>query len=114
MRRHPEWQNSIPVPVNGTTEIIDVKNIEWFEANGNYVIIRIKDQKLLIRSTIRGLMNKLDKTEFTHVHMSLVVMNEYITDISSKGNGKFILEINSHVNLESSKSFKENIIKLKS
>lgn len=58
-----------------------LKEIEWIEAKGDYVLIHTPKQDFFIHSTMKGLSERLGTAEFVRVHRSFIVRLDQIFDI---------------------------------
>ena len=58
------------------------ENILWFESNGNYTTIYLKENKRrVIRQTLSELHEQLPKISFIRIHKSYLVNKQYIVEI---------------------------------
>ncbi len=58
-----------------------LKEIEWIEAKGDYVLIHTPKQDYFIHSTMKRLSERLGTAEFVRVHRSFIVRLDQIFDI---------------------------------
>lgn len=65
---------------NGSFIKVDVREILWIEAQGDYISINTKDNKrYTIHSTMKSIESKLDDSLFMRVHRSYIISLENIT-----------------------------------
>ena len=57
----------------GSEIVVDVADIEWIEASGNYAILHVGAETFEIRSSLAKLESELDAKRFVRVHKSHVV-----------------------------------------
>lgn len=57
----------------GRDFLIAAEDIEWLQAAGNYVNLRVRGHDYPLRSTIAGIEARLDATRFQRVHRSYIV-----------------------------------------
>ncbi|MDR9414722.1 MAG: LytTR family DNA-binding domain-containing protein [Gracilimonas sp.] len=88
-----------------TYHIVKTKKIHWLESDGNYVRIYSNGQKYLLRATLKGLLQKLDNTEFQQIHRSTVVNIEFIQKIKKTMYGEFIVILKNGEELKMSRSY---------
>ena len=74
-------QEFIFVKTDNKLEKIWVKDILFIEALANYVAIYLVDKKLVIHSTLKGLLEKLPAAEFIQPHKSYLVHTKAISSI---------------------------------
>jgi len=90
-----------------TYHILKTKTISWLEADGNYVCIRSEGQKFLLRTTLKGLLKKLDRTIFQQIHRSTVVNIDYVQKIKRTVYGEFYVVMINGEKLKMSRSYKD-------
>jgi hypothetical protein len=57
----------------GREFLIAANDIEWIQASGNYVNLRVRGHDYPLRSTIAGIEERLDPARFVRVHRSYIV-----------------------------------------
>ena len=73
--------NNIFIKTSSKIVNLDVTTILYFEAMGDYVNIKTKDNKYVIHSTMKQLEEKLADRDFIRVHRSFIVGIKHIKDI---------------------------------
>lgn len=73
----------IPIPMNGYTELINLDDVFYFEANTNYCYIHIKDIKpVLVAKTLKEFERQLsNNNEFIRIHQSYMINSNHIQKI---------------------------------
>lgn len=66
---------------NGILLKINLKEILWIEALGDYMTINTIEKKYTIHSTMKMIESKLDPHKFIRVHRSSIISIDYITSI---------------------------------
>jgi hypothetical protein len=90
----------------GREFLIQVCNIEWIEASGNYANIHIKDSVYPMRITMEKL-EKLLPTSFTRIHRSTIVNLEHIQEIQPLDTGDHQVTLRSKKMLTLSRRYRE-------
>lgn len=85
---------------------VEINDIQFIEAFGNYTKIITPIETIVIRGKISTLLEKLPKNKFLQVHKSFAVAPKYINSI--EGNRIFIVD---HI-VPIGKMFKENVVQL--
>jgi len=95
----------------GITNIISSNEIDWINADGNYVELHCKNIMHLYRSTISTLEFDLQKNGFIRIHRSTLINNSAIKRVrylNSNNQYKFILHDGEE--LLSARSYKERVV----
>ena len=61
---------------------LDLSDVHWFEAEGNYISIHTAETKYFIRKTMGKLEERLDPAHFLRVHRGLIVNLAHMTEIA--------------------------------
>jgi two-component system LytT family response regulator len=74
-------------------DLVDVADVDWAEASGNYVRLHLGEQEIRVRSTFEALVERLDPTRFLRIHRSIVINADRLRQISmwSRGEAMVIL-----------------------
>lgn len=60
---------------------VRLDEIQWVEAQGDYVMIHTPEDRHMVHSTMKGMANKLPDQDFVRVHRSFIVRIDQIEDI---------------------------------
>jgi DNA-binding LytR/AlgR family response regulator len=71
----------------GRKFLVPAADIEWLQASGNYVNLRIREHDYPSRSTIAGIESKLDPRRFACVHRSYIVNLDLVASIEPLDTG---------------------------
>lgn len=71
----------------GRDFLIAAEDIEWLQAAGNYVNLRIRGHDYPLRSTIAGIEARLDAARFQRVHRSYIVNLDRIASLEPLDSG---------------------------
>ena len=69
---------------------IAIGDIHWIEADGNYLLLHVGDQRHRIRETLGQLTEQLDPRLFVRVHRSATVNVSYIREVQPWFGGDYI------------------------
>jgi hypothetical protein len=85
----------------GKEIMVEVADIEWIEAAGNYAVLHVGGETLEIRSSLTKLESELDPKRFVRVHKSYVVNVARITEVTPwvSGDWRIRLQDGAEVNL---------------
>ncbi|MES2285839.1 MAG: LytTR family DNA-binding domain-containing protein [Bacteroidota bacterium] len=98
-------QDYLFVKVNGTIIKINMKEILWVEALGDYININTSEKKYTIHSTMKTVENKLGDDKFIRVHRSYIISISNINSIDDN-----IIVINKQL-IPVGQVYKEKLIK---
>jgi hypothetical protein len=71
----------------GRDFLVAAADIEWLQAAGNYVNLRVRGHDYPLRSTIAGVEAKLDPQRFARVHRSYLVNLDHVVSIEPLESG---------------------------
>ena len=84
---------------------VQVADIEWVEAEGNYAALHVSDRVHLVRYTMKTLEQRLDPAIFARVHRSAIVNVSSIVRAEPLGHGEYRLHLERGAQLESSRAY---------
>lgn len=88
---------------------IDTSDVIYIESEEKYAGIFTRDDKYLIRETMKNLEEKLDLSVFIRIHRCYIVNINYIKEIEKWSHGEFQLTLLDGRKLRVSRSYKENL-----
>lgn len=71
----------------GREFLVAANDIEWIQASGNYVNLRVRGHDYPLRSTIAGIEARLDPSRFAKIHRSYIVNLDQIVSIETLDTG---------------------------
>lgn len=81
-------------------------DIDWAEADGNYVRLHTGRRVHLVRERMSGFLEKVDPQRFVRIHRSCVVNVDRIARLSAHGHaGEYLLELHDGTRIRSSRSY---------
>jgi two-component system LytT family response regulator len=81
IKRQDKYVDRLPVSENGRILFVKAKEIDWVEADGNYVRVHVGARTHEIRGTLNSLERKLDPRDFLRIHRSTIVNVHLIKEI---------------------------------
>lgn len=93
----------------GRDFLIATADIEWAQAAGNYVNLRVRGHDYPLRSTLNGLEARLDTTRFVRVHRSYLVNLDQIIAIEPVDSGDARLHLRDQSRLPCSRRYRETL-----
>lgn len=86
---------------------LNVDEIDWIEAEGNYVHIYSGDKNYMIRDTMKKMVDKLDSNTFFRIHRSTIVNVDKINGLEQWFHGDYKVTLKSGKQLTLSRNYKE-------
>jgi two-component system LytT family response regulator len=96
----------------GRIRFLKTEEVDWIEAAGNYVRLRIADETHLLRETMAGIESKLDPRKFIRIHRSTIVNLERVKEIYPKLYGEYIVTLRDGTQLTMSRGYREKLAEL--
>lgn len=93
----------------GRIIFVNSSEIDWFEAEANYVRLHVGCSSYSIRGTIGETETKLDRERFVRIHRSIIVNVSRITEVRPCNSGEFIVKMAQGKELPASRSYRDNL-----
>jgi len=90
----------------GREFLVAAADIEWLQASGNYVNLRVRGHDYPLRSTITAIEGRLDPSRFLRVHRSYIVNLAQLASIEPLDNGDARLHLKDGTTLPASRSYR--------
>ena len=81
MNRKKKYVERIPVPTKGRFLFVNVRDLAWIEAEGNYLRLHGTGGSHLLRSNMNDMEARLDPTRFMRIHRSTIVNLQRIREL---------------------------------
>jgi len=89
--------------------LVDPDEIDWVDAAGDYMCLHVKGETLIMRSTLKNLMSRLDADKFKQIHRSTVVNLDRIAKATPLHKGEYILDLDCNERLKVSRNYRAAI-----
>ncbi len=89
--------------------LIAAADIEWMQAAGNYVNLRVRGHDYPLRSTIAGIEARLDPERFARIHRSYIVNFAQITSIEPLDSGDARVHLKDGASLPCSRRYRDEL-----
>jgi two-component system LytT family response regulator len=88
------YPDRLAIPKHGRVLFVATKEIDWIEAEGNYVRLHVGNRAHEFRETLTSLEQKLNPAEFLRIHRSTIVNVQRIKEIQAwfHGHHRVLLE----------------------
>jgi len=91
----------------GKEFLVNVDDIEWLEAQGNYVNLHVNGRVYPLRSTMSGIEARLDANQFVRVHRSHMINMACLAEIEPLETGDARVKLKDGTVLACSRSYRD-------
>jgi two-component system LytT family response regulator len=109
IKTRPVHLERLVIKMNGHVFFIKAEEIDWLEAEGNYVRLHAGKESYLLRDTISALESQLDPKRFIRVHRSAIVNIDRITELQPWFHGEYRIILREGVQLTLSRTYREKL-----
>jgi len=93
---------------------LDVSEVAWLEAYGNYVRFHTPGEVYTVRGTLSSFEDQLDPTRFVRIHRSVIVNRDVVRELHSRRTGDFTLVTQGGERLTLSRNFRNRVAEIRS
>ena len=97
---------------DGRVMIVNTADVDWFEAEGDYVRIHTGKNRHLLRETMKRLEEQLDPAQFVRIHRSTIVNIDRIKELQPFFKGEYVVLLTDGTSLKMSRGYKAQLEKL--
>jgi two-component system LytT family response regulator len=112
IKNKPEYLERLVIRTNGHIFFIKTEEIDWLEAEGNYVRLHSGKESYLLRDAISSLENQLDPKKFLRIHRSAIVNINRIQELQPWFHGEYRIILQDGVQLTLSRSYRDKLNEL--
>ncbi len=112
IKSKPVHLERLVIKMNGHVFFVKTDDIDWLEAEGNYVRLHAGKESYLLRDTISALEGQLDPKRFVRVHRSAIVNVDRIQELQAWFHGEYRIILREGVQLTLSRSYREKLHEL--
>ena len=91
----------------GTEVVVEITDIDWVEASGNYAILHVGGDTFEIRSSLAKLESELDPKCFVRVHKSHIVNISRVTEVTPWMSGDWRIRLQSGAEVNLSRRYRD-------
>ncbi|HEY8024152.1 MAG TPA: LytTR family DNA-binding domain-containing protein [Burkholderiaceae bacterium] len=86
--------------------LVKTSNIQWIEAEEDYVRLRVEGASYLLRQTMSSILTRLDHTQFKRIHRSTIVNLDFVQEIHPWSKGDALVVMRDGTRLTLSRSYR--------
>jgi two-component system LytT family response regulator len=102
----------LPIKANGRIVVIRLADIDWIEADRDYVSIHVGTKIWLMRETIAALELRLALSGFVRIHRSALVNAERVKELRSRDKGEYTVVLNDGTELKLTRNYRASVERL--
>ena len=91
----------------GREVMVEVADIDWIEASGNYAVLHVGDETFEIRSSLTKLEGELDPKRFVRVHKSHLVNIGRVVEVTPWVSGDWRIRLQSGAEVNLSRRYRQ-------
>ena len=102
----------LPIKANGRIIILRLSEIDWIEADGDYVSIHARGKSWLMRETIAAVELRLALSGFVRIHRSTLVNAERVKELRPRDKGEYTVVLNDGTELKLTRNYRASVERL--
>jgi two-component system LytT family response regulator len=99
------WPERFGIRIGTRLSFVEVADITWIEADGDYAALYGNGQRHLLRETLAVLSRKLDPARFLRVHRSAIVRVDQVAEFQPRPNRDAVLRLRDGTTLRASRTY---------
>jgi two-component system LytT family response regulator len=108
----PQYLDRLVIKNNDRVFVLKTDEIDWIEAEGNYVRIHFGKQSSLMRETLTRLAEQLDPRKFPRIHRSRLVNIDHIQELQPWSHRDWRIILRSGAELRLSRNYRDRLHQL--
>ena len=88
---------------------LDVKDIDWIEAQGVYVLLHVGPKATLYRATLGQIQQKLDPSRFVRISRSSTINVDCIRELQQQAGGNYLVVLKDGTELALTKNYRPEL-----
>jgi two-component system, LytTR family, response regulator len=111
-RSGSQTERRLAIKTAGRVVLVDMDEIDWVEAAGNYVELKTSSGAYLLREGIGRLSERLDPGQFVRIHRSIIVNVRKIKELQPCNRGEYMVVLRDGKQLSCSRSYRAKLQEL--
>jgi two-component system LytT family response regulator len=108
----PQYLDRLVIKNNDRVFVLKTDEIDWIEADGNYVRIHFGKQSSLMRETLTRLSEQLDPRKFPRIHRSRLVNIDHIQELQPWSHRDWRIILRNGAELRLSRNYRDRLHQL--
>jgi two-component system LytT family response regulator len=102
----------LPVKANGRIILIRFADIDWIEADRDYVSVHVGGKTWLMRETIAAVELRLALSGFVRIHRSALVNADRVKELRPRDKGEYTVVLNDGTELKLTRNYRASVERL--
>jgi two-component system, LytTR family, response regulator len=102
----------LAIKESGRIVVIRVVDIDWIEADGDYVSVHVRGKTRLMRETIAAVEVRLALSGFVRIHRSVLVNAERVTELRPQDKGEYTVVLSDGTELKLTRNYRASVERL--
>ena len=102
----------LAIKANGRIMVIRAADIDWIEADGDYVSVHLAGKTLLMRETIAAVELRLALSGFVRIHRSALVNAERVKELRPQEKGEYTVVLHDGTELKLTRNYRTSVERL--
>lgn len=109
LKAETKYVERLVIKTGGRVFFLETDEVDWIEAEGNYVRLHTDKKSHLLRETIGSLEAHLDPKQFLRIHRSTIVRIDSIRELQPWFHGEYHIILNNGTKLTLSRNYREQL-----
>ncbi|MFK8029099.1 MAG: LytR/AlgR family response regulator transcription factor [Gammaproteobacteria bacterium] len=101
----------LTIKTSTSIRVINIEQVRWIAANGNYVDIHHTDGKHLLRASLKQVLSTLPKPDFIQVHRGFAVRYDQISEVKTTDRERSIAVLSCGDSIPVGKSYRQELLR---
>jgi two-component system LytT family response regulator len=110
--REAPYARRLTVRKGDRTRFVRLEDVDWIEAARNYVQLHVGEESYLVRTSLKGLLQRLDPALFVRIHRSAVVNLERIREVQPWVGGDYVVLLEDGQTLRVSRTYRDRLLRI--
>lgn len=94
---------------SGRVVLVSVRDIDWVEAEKDYMRLHVSKQEHVIRDSMKNLERQLDPGRFVRIHRSTIVNIERVRELQPMFKGEYVVVLQDGTELKLSRGYRDHL-----
>ena len=109
IKAHEKRPDRLLLRSEGRVYFVNVPEIDWVEAEGNYLRLHVGNESHLMRQTMNLLERQLSPSKFIRIHRSTIVNIDKVKELRPWFQGEYLAILHGGKKLNVGKSYRKNL-----